>query len=277
LYRTATTSARAVSDGRILWLSSEEDQVKFHHYLSFESFGPEDVAYWLGLRETLLPNTAMVERVSIVNNFDSLVPSRYNDVMMLLDRKPLTDVLQIAGALNAHYLVSPREWPLPIVHRNADVMFYRNDAAMERAWIVPQAHIASDTLTVLADPSFDPRRVVLLESGDVPALEFPVGQSLVVLRDSPNAVTIRAASGFGGFLVLADTFYPGWQATLDGRPVEILRANYAFRAVVLPPGEHTVVFRYEPLSFRVGATISVVTLVIVVGVLIALSLRHRRS
>jgi uncharacterized membrane protein YfhO len=75
--------------------------------------------------------------------------------------------------------------------------------------------------------------------------------------------------------VLADTFYPGWQATLDGKPVEILRADHAFRAVAFPPGEHRVTFRYVPLSFRAGATISFLTLAAVIGVLVVLSLRRR--
>jgi uncharacterized membrane protein YfhO len=97
------------------------------------------------------------------------------------------------------------------------------------------------------------------------------------LRDSPNAVTIHAESKSGGFLVLADTFYPGWQATLDGTPVEILRANHAFRAVVFPPGEHIVMFRYAPLSFRMGGAISLLSLIAVTVGLAVSSLRHRRA
>jgi uncharacterized membrane protein YfhO len=87
------------------------------------------------------------------------------------------------------------------------------------------------------------------------------------LQDSPNAVTIRAASESGGFLVLADTLYPGWQATLDGQPAEILRANHTFRSVAFPPGEHIVAFRYLPLSFQVGAVVSLLTLFVTVGAL----------
>ena len=65
----------------------------------------------------------------------------------------------------------------------------------------------------------------------------------------------------GRYLVLADTFYPGWQARIDGERAAILRANYAFRAVALDAGEHEVVFRYRPLSFIVGVACSGISLV----------------
>jgi uncharacterized membrane protein YfhO len=119
----------------------------------------------------------------------------------------------------------------------------------------------------------------VIESADalaLPSLEFPDAKSSVTLRDSPNAVTILAASDSGGFLVLADTFYPGWQATLDRVPVKILRANHAFRAIALPPGQHTVVFQYAPLTFRVGAVVSSMTLMVIAGAFAMSSLRRLR-
>jgi hypothetical protein len=283
LYRNPTASAsavRAAGDGRVLWLADDETDIKFNHYLSFKKFGPEDAAYWLGLRETLLPNVAMIERVPTANNFDSLLVSGYNDVVTLLNKLPEADALRMSGVMDARYIISPRELPLPVVQRSAEVTIYRNNAAPGRAWIVPQAKVVSDSVAALADPSFDPRQVVQISN-----LPSPISRrgadgapgTIQSLQDSPNAVTIHAESESGGFLVLADTFYPGWQATLDGMPVEILRANHAFRAVVFPPGEHVVVFRYAPLSFRMGEAISLLSLIAVTMGLAVLSLRRRRT
>ncbi len=280
LYRAPTASAQAVraaGPGRLLWFEQDQDEIKFERYFSFKTFGPERADYWLGLRETLLPNAAMLDRLPAANNFDSLLPGRYNELMARLNHLPESNALKLAGLMDARYIVSPRELALPVVQRGADVTVYRNDAALGRAWIVPQARVADDALAALADPAFDARRTVVLESGaSLPRLEFPAGRSSVTLRDSPNAVTILAASDSGGFLVQADTHYPGWQATLDGAPVKIMRANHAFRAVVLPPGEHTVVFQYVPLTFRVGTAISLTALAILVSVLIVV-LRQRRT
>ena len=71
---------RTAGGGRVLWFADDETDIKFKHYLSFNKFGPEDVAYWLGMRETLLPNVEMIDRVPTANNFDSLLPNRYDEV-----------------------------------------------------------------------------------------------------------------------------------------------------------------------------------------------------
>ena len=68
-----------------------------------------------------------------------------------------------------------------------------------------------------------------------------------------------------GWLVLADTYYPGWRVFVDGVEGRIYRADYVLRAVPLATGSHQVEFVYEPMSFKVGATISGITLLLVLG------------
>jgi uncharacterized membrane protein YfhO len=67
---------------------------------------------------------------------------------------------------------------------------------------------------------------------------------------------------------LTDTFYPGWRVTVDGKAGELLRANYAFRAVPLKGGRHEVTFSYRPRSFRYGAVVSLLSLLILIPILI---------
>jgi uncharacterized membrane protein YfhO len=73
-------------------------------------------------------------------------------------------------------------------------------------------------------------------------------------------VTVKLASERDGWLVLSDTWYPGWKVTVDGRASQLLRANYLFLGVKVPEGEHTIVFYYQPASYPVGAGISVLSL-----------------
>ena len=282
-----------IEQGRTFWFSEDETRIEFGRYLTFKSFGPGDLAHWLDMRQAQLPNAGMIERVPSANNFDPLLVGRYNQWLTWLNGLPQADALRLAGVMDARTILSPRDLPLPVVWRGPDVTMYRNEAAQGRAWIVPEARVVTNALAAMADPAFDPQQVVLIDAapGNGAPLQgvspLPVSRSAraavpcaaasVFLQDSPNAVTIRAGSVSGGWLVLADTFYPGWQAALDGRPVEVLRANYTFRAVLLPPGEHEIVFHYAPLSFSIGAALSLLAWIAVSGVLLILWQRRRLS
>jgi uncharacterized membrane protein YfhO len=73
-------------------------------------------------------------------------------------------------------------------------------------------------------------------------------------------VTVDASLKRRGILVLNDSDYPGWTVDVDGRPGEMVSANYLFRGVPLEPGKHIVRFAYKPRSVRLGAAISVASL-----------------
>ena len=77
-------------------------------------------------------------------------------------------------------------------------------------------------------------------------------------------------------LVCLDTYAPGWEVKVDGRPNKILRANYMFRAVALSAGEHKVEFNYLPRSFVVGAMVSGLTL-LALGVSLSFTVKGRRQ
>jgi uncharacterized membrane protein YfhO len=79
-----------------------------------------------------------------------------------------------------------------------------------------------------------------------------------------------------GYLVLNDVYYPGWRATVDGQPAEILPANHAFRAVALAQGEHIVAFQYAPFSFRLGASITFAALLLATALTVGWLLRRHR-
>ena len=79
------------------------------------------------------------------------------------------------------------------------------------------------------------------------------------MDEEPQKVIVQADLMQDGYLVLLDSDYPGWQVTVNGQPAEILNANHAFRAVALGPGRHNVAFFYDPVSFRLGAWLSIST------------------
>jgi len=245
------------------------ERVKFS-YLSFTDFGPRDVEHWRGIREILLPNAGMIENVASVNNYEPMQVAQYHDLMRLIAGQP--GLLRITGAT---HVISDENWPGgTAIWGGSGVTVYRIENPLGRAWVVPRArYVAADkVLSALAESGFDPAREVLL---DTTAGVQPAGDAAeytLVLRDAPNRVTIHAVLTAPGYLVVADTWYPGWRATVGGRRVDLLRANHTFRAIWLDAGDHTVDMIYRPASVVWGMAITAAT---TLGLVIAAVLLSR--
>ena len=80
-----------------------------------------------------------------------------------------------------------------------------------------------------------------------------------------------------GILVLSETYYPGWIATVDRYPAKILVADYVLRGVEVPPGKHRVRFAYRPKSVQYGTAVSLTSIMVWAGVAAAAFLRRRRA
>jgi hypothetical protein len=145
----------------------------------------------------------------------------------------------------------------------------------ERATALPRAYLTSryevcrpaDALARFVAADFDHMHSVLLE--EEPPLAQGSSESSLrpadIVSYAPERAVIKADAVEPSLLVLSDTFFPGWKAYVDGAEVPILRANYLFRAVVLPAGVHEVVFEYHPTSFRAGLTVSGVFMALLAG------------
>ena len=146
---------------------------------------------------------------------------------------------------------------------------YENTTVFPRAFVVYEARPLPPEKDVLATlRAADLRRTVFLEGWTESASPRPSPQSgtVHVVEHQPNRVVMQAEAGPAGYLVLADVWYPGWRCQIDGRPVPLYRADYLFRGVALPEGEHTVVFSFEPASYRIGRTISLIAAIGVAGI-----------
>jgi len=273
LYHGSTETARVLGDEqdpvRVYWPSDPDHQereydaqyrVKFE-YLTFEDFGPRDATYWRGMREDQLPNAGMLDGIASANNFDPLPVGAYEDLLDVAVETP-----HVLRAMGVTHIVSERAWPGgERIHTSSSAAFYRLSDMPGRAWIVPQGRGVGSggVLEALSDPTFDPDVQVLLEEEPILQSSAKLSRTdsqVLSLQDAPNEVTIRASLEAPGYLVLADTWYPGWHATVDGEPHRVLRANHAFRAVRLSQGTHVLEMRYRPRSVAVGYWTSLVTL-----------------
>jgi hypothetical protein len=233
----------------------------------------------------------MVHDLYGIGNYDPLTVGVYRDLRDLLEGKggapPRLDaIMPILNLFGARYVISdtiPLQTSLTPIYGAGPHILY-NDGALPEAYVVPSARVVEDAetrLQILADPAFDPRAEVLLSR--LPAMPLPAAssptsitsRSIKVARERSDRVTVRVDTDQPGYLVLADTYYPGWRAEVDGEEAEILVANHAFRAVALELGEHTVVFEYAPISYRVGAGITLGSSLVVVICLAAACLARR--
>ncbi len=205
------------------------------------------------------------------------------------EKWPLVDWLNVKYVLTRHELPGPRF--VPVVAAGA-VKLYRNEEALSRAFLVRQVEVAGDDARALArvtSGAFDFRNVVLLRTPLPPNLMRRLAASegdsargdvssrgdISWIRYQPDVVSLKVATPAPAILVMSDLYAAGWKATLDGSPTPLYRANFAYRAVFVPDGAHTVEFRYAPASFRAGALLSRLGLILTAA-WCALRLRPRR-
>lgn len=210
----------------------------------------------------ILQDTAMNYRVMDLSRFGDAMPSyfhkciggyhaakltRYQD---LIDRQISKNNVEVLNMLNAKYLVVD------------DTTAHINPEALGNGWFVDkvtyvkgaQAEMAVlDTLHTavgaVADESF---RSVLGEAKAV----MP-GDTIIETVYKPNELHYKTISRNGGLAVFSEIYFPwGWTATVDGKEVPVGRVNYVLRALQLPAGEHTVVFRFDPQSVHATETVA---------------------
>jgi hypothetical protein len=275
LYRAPTRSgaflrerAGVEGDFRYHVPAAFDYDARFNRYLLFEDFGPPELEHWLGLRESLLPNMAVYEGLASADNYDPLLVGRYAELMGYLEKASPEGALRLLRLMNVGYVCGEPYSPAQPLVFSDTVAIYRVENPLPRAYFVPTARIVADPqqlLAELAGPSFDPHRELLLESTDRLTTYLPIQPATppaVSLHYRPNGVTINVTAPQPGYLVIGHTYHPGWQASVDGQPTSVLRANFAFQAVALPEGEHTVRLDFAPLSFRLGLAVSLCTLTV---------------
>jgi hypothetical protein len=178
-----------------------------------------------------------------------------------------------------------------LIH-SGDVKLYENMDVMDRAYLVSNWQWAPDSeasLAALNEPGFDVRNTAVLTPGPGSGAPLQVpgpqpkaqqpdqqGQARIVSYSS-DQVIVRTRSSASSVLILTDAYYPGWQATLDGRPAPIYQANGLFRAVFVPEGEHEVTFRFNSTAYRLGLTIFIFSIVTIASILVGLMGFSRRK
>lgn len=180
---------------------------------------------------------------------------------------------RLAGLLGLEYLVLdrpaerlPKHFPrlgdARLLYASAGMWIYRLSPASPRAYLATRL-VPVDSAKVLEAeelPEFDRAQAALIERAQVDGLRAdyglrddspeptPAAGSVRIVEHRRNAVSLEVETDRNSVVVLHDLDYPGWVATVDGKPVEILRTNLLFRGVEVGPGRHRIEFRFEPFA-----------------------------
>jgi hypothetical protein len=152
-----------------------------------------------------------------------------------------------------------------------EIKIYQNHNVFPRSFVVHNAEVIKDEKKILDrldDLNFDLRNSVVIEKDLPPQFTNTksVDNSTVdIIEYNPDSVVLQANMESDGFLILTDTFYPGWRAFIDDKETDIYEADYFLRAVYLEKGPHSVVFKYVPATFWFGLYLSLATAAVIIG------------
>lgn len=194
----------------------------------------------------------------------------YREVAQASGRMDSVDAskFRVLNMLNTKYFIFPAGkdgQPVPVV----------NPYAYGNAWFVDRVQYVKDANEEIAAlNTVVPTETAVVDAKFKDALTgwsegHKDAESVAQLTSyEPNRLTYHVSSAKGGVVVFSEIYYPGWQATIDGAPVDIARADYILRAMHVPSGSHTIEMWFEPQSIRVTETIAYVALaLLVIGVM----------
>ncbi len=156
-------------------------------------------------------------------------------------------------------------------------LVWMNPQALPRVLLVPkyEIHAPLDILHAMHDGTFDPRQTVMFDKepaglGTLPGTPIDTTKERAVVTSYKNeSVEIKATAATDRLMFMSDTWYPDWSATIDGKPTTIYKADYAFRAVKVPAGDHTIKFTFEDPRYATGKAISLTANILAIVGLIA--------
>jgi Bacterial membrane protein YfhO len=272
-----------------------------------------NTAAGLGLQDITMLDALYVERYwrfiksfvqpSVVTRFNGGPYASEETRVARYRSNPMFDLLGVRAFVTQQELETaspgipstPGHVALRLVGQTDDTKVYENVAAYPRAWVVHRVARVDDEdaafrylrqrvrpqRDVSTSPAFDPLTEAVVESsGSLRAARGActgASDNVDVTGYTSNSVSMRVDAECAGLLVLPDTYFPGWSATVNGKDRQVLATDGAFRGVLVPRGASTVEFHYEPSQFPLGVGLAVSGIAVFGIVVIVTVVRRRRG
>jgi len=241
-------------------------------------------------RKKFLGDDLMMEHhLFDITGYNIPLQPRYERLIGLILSKPLASILPLLDMLNVKYVLTDKPVDLQglswVLDGPGTSKLYKNHHSLPRAFLVKQFQVLNgeqEYARAFIELTFDPGSTILLDGVPTSFLELKKKPTVPKLEPAVRVVTyennkiaLEVDTPDAAFLFMSETHYPGWKAYVDGREEEILRADYVFRAIPVGPGSHRIEVVYQPLSFKVGLTLSLLTILLLGGVWFMLTIRKR--
>lgn len=230
--------------------------------------------------DTLRPNSNMLVNLQDIRGYDTVIQRRFVNYWRLLEEpsgliysminklvEPSSLQSPLLDLLNVKYVLTTQNISLPgwVEAYRGEINVYRNERVLPRAFVTGSAiRVAGedDARARISQSGFNPRDAAIVESDSTVGAggANPSRSTVEVVRYSGNQVELKVNLDAAGFVVLTDSFFPGWRAYVDDQETPVLRAYSLFRAVEAPAGEHRILFRYAPVTFQIGGYLSLLGL-----------------
>lgn len=206
-------------------------------------------------RRIMPPNFMTHYRIQTIEGYDPLYLKNYAEYIAASERG-LADNLK---PFNFNRIITPHNINSPLfnmlntkyimtyddldskkyqkIYSEGKTKIYFNPMASERVFFVHNIILSNNVLKTLFD--VDLKNVAVLSSENLPAQKLTIG-SISINKYSENEISVTTKNDGEGFLVIADTFYPTWQAFIDGKSSHIFVVDHIFRGIFIPGGVHTV-------------------------------------
>lgn len=257
--------------------TSADDPTRVYDHPEAIAFMKGDASFYridprgTGVDNTYPADASLVHRLFDISGDNPLVLADYERFWQSLGSRSSS----VYDLLNAKYLIGRKNVPLDDKFRLAfdgDPAFdiFENTHVLLRAQILYESQTVSDgsaALTAVSSPDFNPARMVVLEKDVTPrqSADDPGRGNATITGYGPNEIRLETNTAQNGILLLSEVYYPGWRGWVDEREVQVLRADYIFRAIELPAGKHHVRFLYDPTSFKIGETLFGITAFALLG------------
>ena len=252
--------------GRVYLPAWIEQEQKFKRFFRFSDFSKQED--WANLFQLPLPNSNLLRHQAMINNFDPLLPVRFVGLFEKLDTLKAEVLDEWLGYLDAGTALSSSEGSLALQVREINREGRFHWAPCAQKFLTSAEMQLSDEL-IKSGVVGEKRQCIFIESEPTCGSEkLPnVRREFEVVRAGVNTIVVQVKQGGEGWLVLMDTWYPGWAARIDGEPAEIVRAEYLFKSVCVPEGPHQVVFEYQPGWINYTLPVSIGSFVVIIGML----------